>query len=59
MNDSQVKTGLKSSRSLTAEAWDGFLRWLDTAMIPPVSHTWHGKSAGENRGEKSHPASKA
>lgn len=29
MNDSRVKTGLKSSWSLTADAWDGFLRWLD------------------------------
>ncbi len=29
MNDSQVKTGLKSSWSLTADAWKRFLRWLD------------------------------
>ena len=29
MSGSQVKTGPKSSWSLTADSWEGFLRWLD------------------------------
>ena len=29
MNDPQVKTGAKSAWSLTGDAWDGFLSWLD------------------------------